>query len=201
MSRVTRFAKLLEGKLEESRTLQQEIEGCGLRVCTRGYVPIGQHRGAIQIEIDVQKPRIFEEPPTVRFFDEWVRRDVNWHTYVTDDPWDVNRACWIHQQKWRELLLRSGRRDDVKVEAAADILFQWVKKLLARHRIGYEKGWTEWPARWLECPHDLPPTAAEYENEQADANNHRRFCSEQRAASAWGRRDIKLPKRLRRTRI
>lgn len=151
MSRLKMFSKSLASLMEHAEVNDTFVLGRGRRITIHGFIPVGRHSGRVQVEVDPQKPRLFQVPPVVRLPDPWIRREIGWHAFP-NPRWN-NKVCWIHQKHWTQLIRCSSLTRQGQADAAAFILHRWVKQFLTYHRIGHDKGLTTWPQSWPDLPH------------------------------------------------
>lgn len=89
------------------------------------------------------------ELPEVRCFENWIRKDIDWHVYSDGS------LCWEIPPRWTHQLYSVGLSNSPKEVCAfaAAYLLNSVRSLLARHHIGWQLGLVRWPQEWRAWSH------------------------------------------------
>jgi len=90
-----------------------------------------------------------ERQPDVLTTEEWVRRDMDWHSYKNGG------LCWELALHWKERLhAELVQRDIASVsDFASEWLINSVKGLLAKHFIGQRLAMESWHNEWPQWRH------------------------------------------------
>lgn len=103
-------------------------------------------------EVVIEVPSRWRDvPPTVRSFEYWIKRGIDWHTFSIID----GLLCYVFNGHWRHHIQALGGRNlDKPVEHyAAKWCVNSVAWLLYRHLYAHEHKLPKWNPAWGGWPH------------------------------------------------
>lgn len=133
--------------LKESSTQIVGTSMFAAGVLTLNYDGIARDWTA-RIEVMIPK-EWWKNPPIVKCFEPWVRRDIDWHIYQSGE------LCWVYGPQWTSWLKDYDAIAGLPPRSrfATDWMLRNVRHLLSCHRAALDLQILEWPSQWQQYAH------------------------------------------------